>query len=603
MIKRIIILTIFVSMSTCFSQEARKIAFIPLKAESPGAKEWISDGIEFLFNNKISVISKLYSFDRKLIRNALNEINYKSGTLSNRAAGQLGRVLNTEITISGTYTNTNSGLLFNIYYHNATSGDQIFKEQIRATSNELINVSDKIITTVAEIASIQITENEKELMEQSLTKSSEAFESFIKAYQENEKPDSDYEKVIRLFKQAISLDKNFWEAYYDLGIAYFNNEQYNSAKKQFNTIINSLPNFDKPYFGRALILEKQEKYDSALVDLRIVSEINPNDYKAYFYMGKIYTALKSFDAAKENLDKSQKINPYFAPVFYAYGNLEVAKGNERDAIPYYRKATELQPENKYYRQTLGETYYRTRVYYNALVEFGNILEKDPDDPLANFMKGVTIYKQAVLEDLVDAFLDLLEEEGYQEWVEEVRSKKVESADPQRRLQALQEMAASFYKASRNKENFLQATFNLGLTYMEMDSLKQAEKFLNQTLDIDPQFITAYIKLAEVKRRQKNIPAAINQFRKAFYTDPVYFVKKPTLGPEYQYRNILNEFMTELQEKLDKDKDDIKNNIILARVFRAQGYNSRALTIVSKILEDNPGHIQAKKLKQELDKVQ
>ena len=115
--KWVMISVILITVIFCYAQEARRIAFIPLSAEKSTADEWVGDGLEFLFNNKVAVISAMYSFDRDLIQRALKEINYKRGPLDSRSAGQLGRILSAEITISGTFSGSPSKLLFNIYYH------------------------------------------------------------------------------------------------------------------------------------------------------------------------------------------------------------------------------------------------------------------------------------------------------------------------------------------------------------------------------------------------------------------------------------------------------------------------------------------------------
>ncbi len=409
---------ILVLLSGLVAQDKRNVALVPFENQSSSDADWVSGGVEYMLYNKMAVISGFYAFEKDIIQNTLAKIDYNGGQLSGRAAGQLGRTLGAEVTVSGVYSGSASRYTFTVYYHNASSGDQIYSEQISASSSDLGTIADKVIAQLVTISGITLSSTEKNLIQRTLTKNPKAFESFIRAYIENNKPNSRPEMVISLFRQAINEEKNFWEAYYNLGIVYFNDGQFTQALNQFNVIINALPNFDKPYYGRGLIFEEQKKYDQALADFKKVTEFNPNDHKPYYYMGHINILKNDFKAAKENLDKAFSINPDYAPVHFEYGELEVKQGQVRRAIQHYRRAVDLNPNNKKYRQILGETYYRSQIFYNALIEFNYILKDYPNDPLANFMKGVTIYKQAVLEELVEAFLDMLEAENNRSAVKE-----------------------------------------------------------------------------------------------------------------------------------------------------------------------------------------
>ena len=62
----------------------------------------------------------------------------------------------------------------------------------------------------------------------------------------------------------------------------------------------------------------------------------------------------------------------------------------------------------YARNSYKAHNYRTQVYYSAYSQFQKILESEPNNPAANFMLGITAYKQAVLSELIEAFLELFD---------------------------------------------------------------------------------------------------------------------------------------------------------------------------------------------------
>jgi tetratricopeptide (TPR) repeat protein len=598
----IFFLLTFIALS--FAQDKRKVAIIPVYNNGSPSNDWISGGLEYLLNNKLSVLSGFYVIDKNSVRNALKEINHSSGALSDKSSSQIGRSTNAQVTVSGTYLDSASQLNFEILYHNTENGKLIYKEKITASSSNLAEVADKMVNQLLHIAGVTVSSNERALMNRSLTKNNKAFESFIKAYVESRKSNPNTNIVISLFREAIAKDKKFWEAYYNLGILYFNTKQNRQALDQFNKIIKALPNFDKPYYGRGLIYEKEKKYDLALADFKKVTEFNPNDPKPYYYLGKISILDKNFVKAKEYLDKSRNLNPDYAPAYYEYGNLLKAQKKMRKAIPDYRKAVELAPFNNKYRQTLGEVYYRSQIFYNALIEFQAILSRDPNNAVANFMKGVTIYKQAVLEELVEAFLDLLDEStNGRKAAKEKKFSKSTRIDPVKKGKVYNDMVDSFMKASQARPKFMQATFNLALTYLEMGNYTLAEKYFKTTILISPLLVKGHSKLAEVYEKTKRLPRAIDQYKKVFYIDPAIFVRKPTLGEEHQYKDVLRIFLKEINDKIKRNPNDSRSNLVLAKVFRAQGFNGKAANILRSILTKNPRDKAAKNLLARIEKGQ
>lgn len=593
-----LLLTVF---SISIAQAKRSIALVPLQNNAGTSLNWVSGGVEYLLINKLSVLSGFFVIDRNIIEKSLNDIKIPEGPLNSKTSGQLGRATSAEVTVSGLYSESGSNLNFEISYHNTNNGDLIYKEKISAGKGDLKTVATKIVQQLLLISGVPVSSQEEALMSRNLTSNNQAFESFIKAYIENRKTDPNNNVVISLFKEAISKDSNFWEAYYNLGIVYFNTKQYDLSLSQFNKIINALPNFDKPYYGRGLIYEKQKKYNDAINDFKKVTEFNPNDPKPYYYLGKISILDDKFDDAKSYLDQCVAINPDYAPAYFEYGNLTVTQNQLRKSIPDYRRAVELDPLNKKYRQTLGEVYYKSQIYYNALVEFQTILRDDPSDAIANFMLGVTIYKQAVLEELVEAFLDLLDEDPEKVAVEEKKFSKNKGMDPTKNERVYKDMVDAFTKAAAGRKDFMQATFNLAMTYLEMGDNNNAERYFKATILIKPDLIKAYTKLAEVYENSNQLPLAMEQYQKVFYIEPGIFVAKPTLGPEYQYKDVLSIFLGELDEKIKRNPNDAKSNLVLAKVFKAQGFNGKAANILRSILNKNPRNEEAKSLLGRIEK--
>lgn len=587
--------------ATCLyaQNDKRTIGLIPVENSAGSTQyEWISFGLEYLLSNKLAVISGFYLPPREVMQEALDEAGYTSGQKSERIIYHLGKSANVEVIINGSYKVSGNILNLDVNYYNSFNGSKILTDTYTEEISGLFDISTRIVRRLVELAGITLSSTEQRIINATFTNSISAFESFVKAYMEDAAGRGRSEVVIGLFRKAIREDPKFWEAYYNLGIVYFNNRNYDQALDQFDKVITALPNFDKPYHGRGLIYERQKKYEQAIADFKKVTELNPNDYKPYYQLGKISIDKEEYTKAEEYLDKAQELNPEFAPLFFEIGNIYFNQNIFRKAIDPYRKATELDNENTKYHLRLGETYYRSQIYYNAYNEFQAVLSREPADPIANFMLGVTVYKQAVLEELIEAFLDLLSEETEVEQTSGNGSrkfKKQRAIDPIKRRAVYDQMVDAFTKASQARSNFMEATFNLALTYFEMGSYELAEKYFKATLQINPDLIRAYMKLAEVYEETGRLEDAIEQYRKVFQIEPGLIVRQPTLGEVHQYINILDRFIKEVNDKLELNPNDPRNNLVLAKVFQAQGHFGKSANLLRKVLKINPGNREAKQL--------
>ena len=595
------------TISILYGQDRRKVGLIPTINESGPKYDWVSYGLEYLLYNKLSVLSGFYVVDKQKFRSTLEASGFDYKTLpDSRLIYRMGKDAGIQIAVSGRYKVAANTLSLEITFSNAFNGTEILTSQYQEPLDDLFQTVGKIVDQLVNLAGIGVSDKENKLLGLSITKSITAFESFIRAYIEEATNTGRLEAVIGLFKRAIREDSKFWEAYYNLGIVYYNTNRYNQALDQFNQVINALPNFDKPYYGRGLIYEQQNKLDEAIADFKKVTEFNPNDYKSFYYLGKLSVKNSDYNEATQYLDKAIEINPDFAATYYELGNIQYNQDNYRKAIQYYKKATELDNQNAQYFLILGDSYYRSNVYYSAFEAINESIRLEPGNSLAYFLLGITVYKQAVMEELIEAFLDLLSGGSQQQDSDllgtsanantnvQFKTKKA-SIDPVKRKVVYDQMADAFSKAIKAKPDFMEATFNLALTYHEMGDLMQAERYYKAALQLKPDLIRAYLQLSELYTTQGKNDLALDQYRKVFSLEPGIILDQQTLGKEHNYINIYDLFKKELDNKLELNPNDPKNNLILAKIFKAQGHLGKAANVLRRVLTQSPNNDEAKAL--------
>jgi len=163
------------------------------------------------------------------------------------------------------------------------------------------------------------------------------------------------------------------------------------------------------------------------------------------------------------------------------------------------------------------------------------------------------------------------------------------------------MASSFYKAHNARSGFFEATFNLALTYHEMGKLDSALIFYKEAVEIKPDLIRAHIKMAEVYELKEDKSNALAKYKEVVAIDPAYFVAHPTLGPLFNYINVIDVVLEELDGKLKVNPDEIKSNQTLAKIYYAQGFHGKAANLYRKILSISPNNQEAKKMLAQIEK--
>lgn len=155
----------------------------------------------------------------------------------------------------------------------------------------------------------------------------------------------DTERAINFYDKAIGLDENATAAYYSKGSVYYDNQNFDDARKMFELAMKKgLDNGDN-FFMLGMTLVQMGSNKLALPYLQRSTELLGNDAEANFQYGLCLAREGFIDEAITALELAISLDPQHADALY---NLGVAYGYKEDgekALEMFNRALEIQPDH------------------------------------------------------------------------------------------------------------------------------------------------------------------------------------------------------------------------------------------------------------------
>ena len=605
-------LLLLILTASLFAQEQRLVAILPFDNEGSSAYDWVSRGIEEILYNKVSDLSPLQAFEKETLTRILKKLQVThTAEISVKKAFAIGKETGADVIITGAYKVTGDRLKIHFRLISTYTGNDIFNDTYTDRLSAIFDMHVRALKQMLNTMALTISPEEEAKLERPLTNSIQAFESYCKAYVQFQKGAS-MEVVAGLFKKAIDIDPDFWEAQYNLGVIYYNFDRYDKAIQQFKKVVSRNSEFFKPYYGMGIIYFIKRQYRDAIRNLKKAIELNPDYDRSYYYLGRVYLRMDSIEQAIDFLNKAAKLNKNYAPIQYYIGKANMKRGWYKTAIAAFKKAIKLNPNYYLAHNALGEAFYRIQRYDEAMYEYRKAIEIKKSFSTAYFNLGNAIYKKNALEEIVEAYLDILESrysglpENSKERKMAEELKKLKGERSMAEQEVYRRMIQAYRNALKYEPGFFEAAFNLALTYENIGQLDSAEYFYKKALESNPRLVRAHMRLGRLYERQKRYHEALEQFKEVVKIEPSYFADTPKLGEPYRYINIIEAVLQEYRAKYQQNPNDPETLLVLARIYASIGRYGQAREFYSQVIKIQPSNREAtlalKKLNRQLQKM-
>lgn len=200
-----------------------------------------------------------------------------------------------------------------------------------------------------------------------------------------------YADAITQFKQAAtSAGQPSYEIAYGLGRAYrqyahslksdqvLHRENLKLAIEQFEQAVQIKSNAVDAYFQLGMSYYEIELYDQANNAFNKVKGLTPQDAAVYFQLGRVATAQGYNLEAEAYFLEGLKLNPNHALILAALGKLYLKMGQAQNSINVLRQATQLEPQMWEGWYELGRAHMKAREWKVALSALEQARQSNPD---------------------------------------------------------------------------------------------------------------------------------------------------------------------------------------------------------------------------------
>lgn len=193
--------------------------------------------------------------------------------------------------------------------------------------------------------------------------------------------------ALHSYQSAIKLRPKNSETHYRIAEIYFQLEEYEKARDAFLVFLTLKPNHIHALNYVGYIYEKLRSYEKAAHTFEQVLKIAEDNLYALNHLGLAYKQLNRLEEAEFVLRKALRIdpeceNPDCKNLHNYLGLIHLQRGEIGDAIAEFRDSIRLFPNDVWPRQQLASIYEDHDRYFEAQIQYQQLLEVDPDNLLA-----------------------------------------------------------------------------------------------------------------------------------------------------------------------------------------------------------------------------
>lgn len=160
----------------------------------------------------------------------------------------------------------------------------------------------------------------------------------------NKMMENDFDGAIDFYSEALALDQEFVDAYYNRGIAYTKTSDFQRAISDFNKAISIDHQYVDAYYHRGIAHFDNGANYNALSDADQLIALAPDDYRGYFLRGLVQETLGNYETALQAFDQAIEHDQTITDLYVNKATIQYYRKDYKSATTNLNKAESLNPE-------------------------------------------------------------------------------------------------------------------------------------------------------------------------------------------------------------------------------------------------------------------
>ncbi len=460
-----------------------------------------------------------------------------------------------------------------------------------------------------------------------------ALEHFDKAAQENPTyPDlfyrmsviyhgrGDVDKAVEILRKAIGLNARYFEAVCYLGMLLYEKGEKEEADEMFARALDIGANTPSPI--SKFLSEHLKGKETDIPQLAKLNELITTDseFEELVHEGIESFNTGAFDTAIEAFSKAVSIHEDYADIRFKLGLSYLRKGVFEQARRGFEKALEINPQYTEARFYLGVSYLDEKLFSKALPFFEQAVDEKPDYADLRCYLGTTCFFLGELDSAKGHFERALELSprykkvcyyyglllytlGEKERATELLGKaidgekKIEPAGMSLALVHLregnlEEAMAVLHEILNAGHRSPDVLYFIGEIYLRTELYGEAERFFEESIEANPDFLRAKAKLAHILMKtgrleeSERLLASLDREFADLYKikGDLFFLKGDNDRAEKLYK-----------KSLEINSGYEEASLSLAMTLRKKGLEQDAEKVLMDLLEQDPENVIARNL--------
>jgi tetratricopeptide (TPR) repeat protein len=188
----------------------------------------------------------------------------------------------------------------------------------------------------------------------------------------------DYEKAKQCHKRALALDANLPPSLNNMGSIMREEDQPEKAIEYYHKAIAANANYLEPLNNLGLVLIEEDRHAEAIAPLTSAVRQNPSYSDAWCNLGCAYTVLEQLDKALPAYQKAIELRPDYVEAHMGLASVYMEIESLTDAEMSVKRALEIDPEKAEAQSMLGGIYNEMPHLERADACYSRALELNPE---------------------------------------------------------------------------------------------------------------------------------------------------------------------------------------------------------------------------------